>query len=64
MSHPRNLFAWSAPVHFNRAPGQRRGFKEADDDIWPVGLMRYDLGYIDLEQRTRQTLDNPFGARL
>jgi transposase len=24
----------------------------------------YDLGYIDLEQRTLQTLDNPFGPRL
>ena len=27
-------------------------------------LMRYDLGYIDLEQRTLQTIDNPFGTRL
>jgi hypothetical protein len=26
--------------------------------------MRYDLGYIDLEQRTLQPLDNPFGPRL
>ena len=26
--------------------------------------MQYDLGYIDLEQKTLQTLDNPFGARL
>ena len=26
--------------------------------------MHYDLGYIDLEQQTLQTLDNPFGARL
>ena len=24
----------------------------------------YDLGYIDLEQRTLQTIDNPFGTRL
>jgi len=24
----------------------------------------YDLGYIDLEQRTLQTIDNPFGSRL
>ena len=23
--------------------------------------MRYDLGYINLEQRTLQTIDNPFG---
>src|SRR3546814_17074490 len=26
--------------------------------------MQYDLGYIDLEQRTLQTIDNPFGSRL
>jgi hypothetical protein len=26
--------------------------------------MRYDLGYIDLEARTLQPLDNPFGPRL
>ena len=27
-------------------------------------FMHYDLEYIDLEQRTLQTLDNPFGPRL
>jgi hypothetical protein len=32
--------------------------------IWIVSFMRYDLGYIDLEQRTLQPLDNPFGPRL
>jgi hypothetical protein len=32
--------------------------------IWLVSFVHYDLGYIDLEQRTLQTLDNPFGARL
>ena len=25
--------------------------------------MHYDLGYIELEQKTLQPLDNPFGAR-
>jgi hypothetical protein len=25
---------------------------------------RYDLGYFDLEQKTLQPLDNPFGMRL
>ncbi|MBB41767.1 MAG: transposase, partial [Hyphomonas sp.] len=24
----------------------------------------YDLGYIDLEQRTLQTINNPFGANV
>jgi len=26
--------------------------------------MRYDLGFIDLEQRTLQPTDNPFGSEL
>jgi transposase InsO family protein len=44
--------------------GQRLGLKEVDDGIWLVSFMHYDLGYIDLEQRTLQTIDNPFGPRL
>ena len=44
--------------------GQRLGIKEVDDGIWLVSFMHYDLGYIDLEQRTLQTIDNPFGTRL
>jgi transposase InsO family protein len=44
--------------------GQRLGIKEVDDGIWLVSFIHYDLGYIDLEQRTLQTLDNPFGPRL
>ncbi len=44
--------------------GQRLGMKEVDDGIWLVSFMHYDLGYIDLEQRTLQPLDNPFGPRL
>jgi transposase InsO family protein len=44
--------------------GQKLGIKEVDDGIWLISFMRYDLGYIDLEQRTLQTIDNPFGTRL
>ena len=44
--------------------GQKVGLKEADDGIWLVSFMHYDLGYIDLEQRTLQPIDNPFGTRL
>ena len=44
--------------------GQRLGIKQVDDAIWLVSFMTYDLGYIDLEQRTLQPLDNPFGTRL
>ncbi len=44
--------------------GQRLGIKEVDEGIWLVSFMHYDLGYIDLEQRTLQPIDNPFGTRL
>jgi hypothetical protein len=44
--------------------GQRVGIKEVDEGIWIVSFMHYDLGYIDLEQKTLQPLDNPSGARL
>jgi len=44
--------------------GQRVGIKEVDEGIWLVSFMTYDLGYIDLEARTLQPLDNPFGTRL
>ena len=44
--------------------GQKLGIKEVDDGIWLVSFLAHDLGYIDLEQRTLQTLDNPFGTRL
>ena len=42
--------------------GQKVGLKEVDDGIWLVSFMHYDLGYIDLEQRTLQTIDTPFGS--
>ena len=41
--------------------GQTLGIKEVDEGIWLVSFMQYDLGYIDLEQRTLQPIDNPFG---
>jgi transposase InsO family protein len=44
--------------------GQRLGIKEVDDGIWIVSFMHYDLGFIDLEQKTLQPLDNPFGTGL
>ena len=39
------------------------GIKEVDEGIWLVSFMHYDLGYFDLEQKTLQPLDNPFGTR-
>lgn len=44
--------------------GQKLGIKEIDDGIWLLSFMHYDLGYIDLEQRTLQTIDNLFGTRV
>ena len=32
--------------------GQRLGIKEVDEGIWIVTFMSYDLGFIDLEQKT------------
>jgi len=42
--------------------GQELGLKEVEGNTWLVSFMDYDLGYIDLEERTLQPLDNPFGA--
>ena len=44
--------------------GQAVGIKEVDEGIWLVSFMQYDLGYIDLEEKSLQPLDNPFGARI
>jgi hypothetical protein len=44
--------------------GQKLGIKEVDDGIWLASFMQYDLGYFELEQKTLQLLDNPFGVRL
>jgi len=44
--------------------GQSLGIKEVDDGIQLVSFMHYDLGYIDLKQKTLQPLDNPFGPGL
>ncbi len=44
--------------------GQKLGIREVDDGVWLVSFMPYDLGYFDLEQKTPQPLDNPFGTRL
>jgi len=44
--------------------GQAVGVKEVDHGIWLVSFMDYDLGYIDLEEKTLQPLDNPFGPKL
>ena len=37
--------------------GQAVGVKEVDNGIWLVSFMDYDLGYIDLKEKTLQPLD-------
>ena len=44
--------------------GQAVGIKEVDSGIWLVSFMDYDLGYIDLEEKTLQPLENPFGPKV
>ncbi|MCL4853563.1 MAG: integrase core domain-containing protein [Bryobacteraceae bacterium] len=43
--------------------GQAVGVKEVDNGIWLVSFMDYDLGYVDLEEKTLQPLENPFGPK-
>ncbi len=38
--------------------------KAVDDGIWLVSFMDYDLGYVDLEEKTLQPLENPFGPKV
>ena len=43
--------------------GQAVGVKEVDHGISLVSFMDYDLGYIDLEEKTLQPLENPVGPK-
>ena len=42
--------------------GQTLGLKEVDENTWLVSFMDYDLGYVDLEEKALQPLQNPFEA--
>lgn len=44
--------------------GQAVGIKEVDDGIWLVTFMDHDLGCIDVEEKTLQPLNNPFGPKV
>jgi hypothetical protein len=47
--------------HRDRVGGSKKlGIKEVDEGIWLVSFMHYDL---DLEQKTLQPLNNPFGPK-
>lgn len=44
--------------------GQKVGISEVDYGIGLIRVIHYDLGYIDLKQRTLHTINNPFGAKV
>jgi hypothetical protein len=67
--HPGHLLRThlSAPQKINLSTvfaGQAVGIKEVEEGIWLVSFMDYDPGYIDLEEKTVQPLDNPFGPKV
>jgi hypothetical protein len=56
------VFAFMENINLSRSlAGQAVGVKEAETRIWLVSFMDYDLGYIDLEEKILQPLENPFG---
>ena len=61
---PQSAGSWLPEGISTVMAGQRLGLKEVDDGIWVVTFMAYDLGYIDLEQKALQPIDNPFGTEV
>jgi hypothetical protein len=45
-------------------PASASASRKSTTAFWIANFMHYDLGFIDLEQKTLQPLDNPFGPRL
>jgi transposase InsO family protein len=42
--------------------GQTLGIKEVEENVWLVSFMEHDLGYVDLEEKCLQPLENPFAT--
>src|SRR5208282_345718 len=65
-SFPCGGCVWASPSNASSTvfAGQAVGIKEVEEGIWLVSFMDYDLGYIDLEEKTLQPLDNPFGPKV
>lgn len=47
----------------NLEPGEENS-QAVGEGTWLLSFMDYDLGDIDLEERTLQPLDNPFGPKV
>lgn len=59
------LCLYQKKINLSRSlAGQAVGIKEVDEGIWLVSFMKYDLGYIDLEEKALQPLENPFGFKV
>lgn len=65
VTHCGRLCMYNKKINLSQTlAGQAVGVKEVDDGIWLVSFMEYDLGYVDLEEKTLQPLANPFGAKV
>ena len=65
VTHCGRLCLYNKKINLSSSlAGQAVGVKEVDDGIWLVSFMQYDLGYIDLEEKTLQPLPNPFGPKV
>ena len=42
--------------------GQKVGIKEVEDDIYLVSVMKFDIGYFDLNTCRLETINNPFAS--
>ena len=60
----RSISGQPASYNFVRSAGGKDQIAEHDSRGARGAVMHYDLGYFDLEQKTLQPLDNPFGTRL
>ena len=44
--------------------GDEREFREAEDKIWQVRFMEYDLGFFDEDENRVEPADNPFTPKV
>jgi putative transposase len=51
-------------INFSPSLAVRPSASKVHDDIWLVSFMDYDLGYLDLETRLHEPLENPFGPKV
>jgi len=53
--------ATPSAAHRERKPAEQlAGIREADDQVWQVSFLQYDLGYFDRDQDRVEPGPNPF----